>query len=165
MSWPTWQGQPGGSAKTLQTGVTGWDLLQRAVDVQPRFLATQAEKLNVSSPAYFFIVVACSYKQNRAAAPIASMSHRDRDRDEPYSRDKGSSRYSFEKKADAAPKVFVGNIPYTTSDEEVKAHFESAGRVQEVLVRVAFALGRGQASSSAGENGVGTAAVCFPLAV
>uniref|UniRef100_A0A383WI16 RRM domain-containing protein n=1 Tax=Tetradesmus obliquus TaxID=3088 RepID=A0A383WI16_TETOB len=62
------------------------------------------------------------------------MSYRDRDRDEPYSRDKGSSRYSFEKKADAAPKVFVGNIPYTTSDEEVKAHFESAGRVQEVLI-------------------------------
>jgi hypothetical protein len=65
------------------------------------------------------------------------MSYRDRDRDEPYNRDKGYGRTSFEKKhADAAPKIFIGNIPYTTSDEEVKAHFETCGRVQEVLVRV-----------------------------
>lgn len=63
------------------------------------------------------------------------MSYRDRDRDEPYNRDKGYGRTSFEKKhADAAPKIFIGNIPYTTSDEEVKAHFETCGRVQEVLI-------------------------------
>ncbi|KAF6260256.1 hypothetical protein COO60DRAFT_1507563, partial [Scenedesmus sp. NREL 46B-D3] len=63
------------------------------------------------------------------------MSYRDRDRDEPYNNDRGSGRYPSEKRhADAAPKIFVGNIPYTTTDEDVKAHFEVCGRVQEVLI-------------------------------
>lgn len=104
------------------------------------------------------------HKQSRAEA-FASMSYRDRDRDEPYNNDRGSGRYSSEKRhADAAPKIFVGNIPYTTTDEDVKAHFEVCGRVQEVLVRFVSCYGM-QTSKQLGEgNGGGTAAVCFSVA-
>jgi RNA recognition motif-containing protein len=92
------------------------------------------------------------------------MSHRDRDRDEPYSRDRGSSRQAYhENKVDAAPKIFIGNVPYTTTDEEVKAHFEGCGRVVNVLVCIACVQRCGQASCSGMETEMEPAAVCFSL--
>lgn len=35
---------------------------------------------------------------------------------------------------DTAPKVFVGNLPYDVSERELQEHFETVGRVTEVLV-------------------------------
>lgn len=72
------------------------------------------------------------------SAHLPSMSH-DRGRGD-YDRgrddyDRGGPRSSSRGVPDAAPKIFVGNLHYDMTEEEFKAHFETCGKIVEVLVR------------------------------
>eukprot|EP00879_Flechtneria_rotunda_P006570 GHRR01006903.1.p1 GENE.GHRR01006903.1~~GHRR01006903.1.p1 ORF type:complete len:111 (+),score=15.43 GHRR01006903.1:178-510(+) len=67
------------------------------------------------------------------------MSYRDDDRgghrpyrNDDYDRDRGAPRSN--RPLDAAPKIFVGNIPYDVSEDEIRGYFERIGKVTEVLL-------------------------------